>query len=61
MSERELREFPRGGRYSNWVRFNDKLTGNVYWRADGSDRSQSFRRDSTPDGIHHWVPARREL
>lgn len=36
MTEQELKEFTIKGRFSNWTRFNNKLTGTVVWRPDGS-------------------------
>lgn len=36
MTEQELRIFAARGRYSTWTRFNNKLTGSVVWRPDGT-------------------------
>lgn len=36
MSEQELRQFTASDRVSRWTRFNNQLTGSVWWRADGS-------------------------
>lgn len=36
MSEQELRQFTSSDRVSRWTRFNNQLTGSVWWRADGS-------------------------
>jgi hypothetical protein len=36
MSESELKEFTKKGRYATWTRFNNKLTGNVVWRPNGT-------------------------
>ena len=36
MTETELKEFTKQGRYATWTRFNNKLTGNVHWRKDGT-------------------------
>ena len=36
MSEQELRQFTASDRMSRWTRFNNQLTGSVWWRADGS-------------------------
>lgn len=38
MTENELQAFTKLGRYATWTRFNNKLTGNVLWRADGTAR-----------------------
>jgi hypothetical protein len=38
MTEGELKDFTRQGRYATWTRFNNKLTGSVLWRKDGSAR-----------------------
>jgi hypothetical protein len=38
MTERELKDFTKQGRYATWTRFNNKLTGNVVWRKDGTAR-----------------------
>lgn len=36
MSETELLKFTASDRMSRWTRFNNQLTGMVWWRADGS-------------------------
>ena len=36
MTEAELKEFTKKGRYATWTRFNNKLTGNVVWRPNGT-------------------------
>lgn len=36
MTETELKAFTARGRYATWTRFNNKLTGNVLWRPDGT-------------------------
>ncbi len=36
MSESELLKFTARDRHSHWTRFNNQLTGSVWWRADGS-------------------------
>jgi hypothetical protein len=36
MSESELLKFTATDRQSHWTRFNNQLTGMVWWRADGS-------------------------
>jgi hypothetical protein len=38
MTETELREFTRRGRFATWTRFNNELTGSVWWFPDGSAR-----------------------
>jgi hypothetical protein len=38
MTESELKDFTKQGRYATWTRFNNKLTGNVLWRKDGTAR-----------------------
>ena len=36
MTEAELKTMFAGGGYATWVRFNNKLTGDVRWNADGT-------------------------
>jgi|GEM_PF-2311038 len=36
MTEAELKAFTKKGRFATWTRFNNKLTGNVVWRPDGT-------------------------
>ncbi|MDX2222880.1 MAG: hypothetical protein SFV21_09040 [Rhodospirillaceae bacterium] len=38
MGEADLRAFTRQGRYATWIRFNNRLTGSIHWRADGTAR-----------------------
>jgi hypothetical protein len=38
MSESELREFTREGRSGTWTRFNNQLTGSIWWFPDGTAR-----------------------
>ena len=50
MSETELREFTRRGRFATWRRFNNELAGSTWWYPDGSARLQWNSGESAERG-----------